>query len=412
MYDDIDYKFNWVGLIIKIVIFIILILLAIWVVSSTFTKKEKQNNFNDNFNFFNETALNYFEGENLPKEENEKITLTLNAMIKKGIINELVDQDGNVCDKNNSYIEAIKIDDYYEITVKLICGSDEKVIKNKINGEQCKTEDCVMDTDDSNTENEENSNNDTDGSDKLTYYEYVKVYKNYTPWQLKKITGDNVETKKDNMSISTFCKVNDVKYYSTGYITLDMNNYYSYKVRLTDIPSNASNVKILGKGYFDNDLSYYQERINGTNLSMIGGGVSKYGVDLPDVYTYRDTSLKSNNFTFSVSNPKKEKGYYYVEIKVNINNRNNVSKYYASNLKQYVYFVPLYFYGEYVDTNNCVEDTNENATSYISYKILNTHKENVTVYRSYTLEKDYSDIKWSTETSLDGYVKTGNTELR
>ena len=62
--------------------------------------------------------------------------------------------------------------------------------------------------------------------------------------------------------------------------------------------------------------------------------------------------------------------------------------------------------------NSCIEDTNENATAYTSYKIYNTHKEKVTVYRSYSLEKDYNDVKWSSASSLDGYVKTGNTELR
>lgn len=414
MYDEVDYRFNWVGLIIKIVIFIILILLAIWVVSMTFKNGDGNNNFDDNFEKFNSAALNYFENDNLPKEQNEKITLTLDAMIKKGIITELIDQNGNVCDKKNSYIEALKKDDFYEITIKLICGEDEKIIKNKINEKQCDKDECTNNSDDENTVNDNDSENNTESSSnssEITYYEYVKVNKKYTPWQLKKLSGENVESKIENMSISNYCEIKDIKYYSTGYITKNSLNSFNYTVKLLDVPSNASNVRILGKKYFDNDLSYYEAYKNSSNLSMVGGD-EKYEVEIPELYTFRLSSLKSNNFSFSISNPTKKSGYYTVDITVNIRNKYNVTPYYSSNLNTNVYFVPLYFYGQYVDINSCIKDTNENATAYISHKIFDTHKENVTVYRSYTLEKDYSDIKWSTATSLDGYIKTGNTELR
>ena len=418
MNDEIDYRFNWVGLIIKIVIFIVLILLAIWVVSMTFNKGKKESNFDDNFEKFNSAALNYFESDNLPTEENEKITLTLDAMIKKGIIDELLDQDGKACDKSNSYVEALKKDGYYEITAKLICGEDEKITKNKINEEQSENKDNednttdnngnTTDTNDSNNESNSTTNN---GANKVTYYEYVKVNKKYTPWQLKKISGDNVESKTDTMSISNDCKVKDVEYYSTGYVTKNSPTNITYTVKLLDIPNSANNVKILGKKYFNNDLSYYEAYKNSSNLSMVGVD-DKYKVQIPELYTYRAASLKSNNFSFTVSNLRKSSNYYTVDITVNIRNKYNVTPYYSNNLKAYVYFVPLYFYGQYTDMNSCIEDTNENATAYTSYKIYNTHKEKVTVYRSYSLEKDYNDVKWSSASSLDGYVKTGNTELR
>ena len=416
MNDEIDYRFNWIGLIIKVVIFIVLILLAIWVVSMTFNKGKKESNFDDNFEKFNSAALNYFESDNLPTEENEKITLTLDAMIKKGIIDELLDQDGKACDKSNSYVEALKKDGYYEITVKLICGDDEKNTKNKINEEQSGNKDSENNNTDNNgnTTDSNNESNDTTNNttNKVTYYEYVKVNKKYTPWQLKKISGDNVESKSDTMSISNYCKVKDVEYYSTGYVTKNSPTNITYTVNLLDVPISATNVKILGKKHFDRDLSYYEAYKNSNNLSMVGDGDKKYEVAIPELYTYRAASLKSNNFSFFVSNPKKTPKYYTVDITVNIKNKNNVIPYYANNLDAYVYFVPLYFYGQYTDMNDCIEDTNENATAYTSYKIFNTHKEKVTVYRSYSLEKNYNDVKWSTSSSLSGYVKTGKTEYR
>lgn len=421
MYDEVDYHFNWVGLVIKIVIFVVLILIAIGVVSMTISKNKKESNFEKNLNLFREASLNYFEGENLPKEDNGKEKLTLKEMINKGLIVNLVDENGNACDVNKSYAEAVKKSDYYEIVVKLVCGKEENTTVNKIVENKCDTENCTnadnentdnnIDTNNDNNDNEGNSDADNTVSNKVTYYEYVKVYKKYTPWQINKINGNNVESKKDTLSISSFCKVKDVEYYSTGYVMENSNNSYNYSVKLMDIPSNAIDVKIKGKKYFNNDLSYYENYLSSNNLSMIGGS-SKFGIAIPSAYTFRASSLKSDNFVFDVNIGKKVDNRYTANISVNIKNKYNVDPYYASNLNKYVYFVPLYFYGEYVDINDCIKDTNENATSYIGYKIYDTHKEKVTVYRSYTLEKDYSDVKWSTASSLEGYEKTGKTELR
>lgn len=419
MYDDVDYRFNWVGLIIKIVIFIVLILIAVAVISMTIDKNKKGNSFDENADIFKEAALNYFVGDKLPKQKNGKIVLTLKEMIDKNIISELKDKEGNSCDVDKSYVEVTNLEDHYLLSTNLYCGEDHKIDKTTINMDTNEKEDTSSNDEKENqqtTENNDNTSSNTNSnnstnSGKKTYYEYVKVNKKYTPWQLKKISGNNVESKTDTLSVSSFCKVKDVKFYSTGYVNQYTQNYYTYKVKLLSVPNNASNVKILGKGYFNNDLSYYRAYLDNANLSIVGGD-SKYGVAIPDIYTYRDSSLKSSNFTFTVSSPKKEKDGYYVEISVSVKNRNNVTPYYASNLKEYIYYVPLYFYGQYTDMNSCVKDTNENATAYTSYKIYNTHKEKVTVYRSYTLEKDYNDTKWSTQSSLDGYVKTGKTELR
>ena len=72
----------------------------------------------------------------------------------------------------------------------------------------------------------------------------------------------------------------------------------------------------------------------------------------------------------------------------------------------------FYFTIQYTDPNECVRDLTDNASSYSSYKTINTSDENVTLYRKFELKNNYDDIKWSKEKSLEGYTQTGKTELR
>ena len=127
---------------------------------------------------------------------------------------------------------------------------------------------------------------------------------------------------------------------------------------------------------------------------------------------YRDSSLKSSNFSFSVDSIKTEGNYYYAYINISVKNANNVKPYYDRTSKKSVYFIPFYFTIQYTDPNECVRDLTDNASSYSSYKTINTSDENVTLYRKFELKNNYEDIKWSKEKSLEGYVQTGKTELR
>ena len=431
MYEDVDYKFNWVSFAIKAGIFLLLIIIAFLVIKSTIGKNKNTGSFEENLQTFKLAAIDYYSGKVLSLDENEKLEkITLKEMIDKDLIEVLYDENGKKCDQSNSYAEANEVDDYYEILVKLVCdtktdisktkveiGSDEKEKdENKIEDESTKTEES---NESSNTSNNSNSSNTSNSSNqgnnsnanstetsKKKYYEYVKVNKVYTDWQQDKLTGDTVETKKDKVLMSKYCLEKTKDYYSTSYTSEP--NYYQYIVNMKDLPLNATNVYIKDTKYFDYDLNMYVAKINSTTL---GGGNPQYQVPLPDKYTFMNSSLKSNNFNFT-TDLRGSYGNYSVYISINAWNTNNVSSYYASNLKVNVYFVPLYFQLGYIDPNSCVVDYNSNANKYSSYKIMDSYYEDITLYRKYTYEKDYNDIKWSTSSSLDGYVKTGKTEYR
>ena len=433
MYEGVDYKFNWVNIAIKAGIILLLVIIAFLVIKSTIGKNKNTGSFEENLQTFKLAAIDYYSEKVLTIDEDETLEkITLKEMIKKDLIKVLYDEDGKQCDQDNSYAEASKVDDSYEILVKLVCNTKTDISKTKIevkadkpdedkNKTEDKTEDKTNEKEEqkdnnngSNTSNTGSSNQDSNNNTNSTtnskkkYYEFVKVNKVYTDWQQKKITGDNVETKNDKVLMSEYCREKTKGYYSTSYTSAI--NSYQYIINVKDLPYNATDVYIKDTKYFDYDLNMYVEKINNPSSSL-GGGNPQYQVPLPDKYTFMNSSLKSNNFNFT-TNLRGSYGNYSVYITINVWNTNNVSAYYASNLKVKVYFVPLYFEIGYVDPDSCIVDYNSNANKYSSYKIMDSYYDDITLYRKYTYEKDYDDIKWSTSSSLDGYVKTGKFEYR
>ena len=211
MYDDGERKFNLTGASIKIVIFIVLIVLAILILVLTVRKEKNKSNFEDNLNKFKDASYNYFEENKFfESEENKKITL--DDLIEANKIDVLKNSEGEKCDGVQSYSEITKKDNSYEIVFRLICGDENKVVKNTIDID----EDPEEPNDPEEPENPEepeipeepeepenpggSSGGSTGGSGgsssggssggtttptKKLYYEYVKVNKSYSKWQLK-----------------------------------------------------------------------------------------------------------------------------------------------------------------------------------------------------------------------------------
>ena len=239
MYEGVDYKFNWVSFAIKAGIFLLLIIIAFFVVKSTIGKNKNTGSFEENLQTFKLAAIDYYSEKVLSLEDNGTLKkITLKEMIEKELIKTLYDEDGKKCDQDNSYAEAKKVDDSYEILVKLVCNTKTDISKTKIevgsdkqDEDENKTEDKPNETEkseennnSSNTSNSSNSNNQGSNNNtnstttsKKKYYEFVKVNKVYTDWQQNKLTGDTVETKKDKVLMSKYCLEKTKDYYSTSY---------------------------------------------------------------------------------------------------------------------------------------------------------------------------------------------------
>ena len=436
MYDDGERKFNLTGASIKIVIFVVLIVLAILILVLTVRKEKSKSNFEDNLNKFKEASLNYFE-ENSFLENEESKKITLDDLINAEKIEVLKNSNGEKCDGVQSYSEITKKDNSYEIVFRLICGDENKVVKNTIDIDDEPEEPDIPEEPEDPEEPEtpetpeepnepekpntpSNPGGSTGGSTggssggtttptKKLYYEYVKVNKSYSKWQLKAISGSNVEKKTDYFMTSNYCKTINTSYYFVAAIPTNYSSTYIFKAKATDVPSTTKNFIISSPSRFSSSISDYTYHLTKKNLQMISGTAASQVAS--NVYDLKNASLMSGDYACIADNPKLSGSNYVLTLRCAISKRSSVKPYYTSSGKGY-YFVPVYLKGTYVDNNSCIKDLNENASNYSSYKIYDTKSEYVTAYRSYTLVRDYSNIKWSTATSMDGYERTGNTEYR
>ncbi len=432
MYEEKEYNFNWVSLFIKVVIFVIFILLAVWLISRITFKDNDENDksFSDNLQMMKNVALEYFDGDNLPENDGDKVKLTLRQMIDMGLVSEF-SSDGESCDTEDSYAEAEKTDDYYTIKVNLKCGDMEDYIYTTLGTDECSDCDNIIgniDTDDdsdkdndkdkvtSNDDKVDSSKNDNKTSNsssnssststnsssnnsnndgKKIYYEYAKL-----------VTG----TK--NVSYATYCKIENKDYYTISYVGTNFSKSFNYTLRLMNLPSNISNVSISSsnglKTYSDFSKAYNRNKsdlqmVNSTGLGnspTLGGSISNF-----QKYSLKATDNGGSNFSYSLSAPYKSGYYYYVKVNMNIYNTNGVSAFYDSNLRRSIYYVPVHFRVKYTNRSNCYDTSTNEVRSGYSFIGTKTKKETYTY-------ADTNQIKWSTSTSLDGYKATGNSEWR
>ncbi|MEG2457395.1 MAG: InlB B-repeat-containing protein [Bacilli bacterium] len=167
------------------------------------------------------------------------------------------------------------------------------------------------------------------------------------------------------------------EYQTTSYVT--KAGTYSYTLNLKDMPRRAYNpgvggqfdnyggvnmnptLSLRGRSYFDS--GDYREYLNDRDkdISMIGGNTT-YNVYPSSIQEFKNSSLTSNNFSFSVSEPYYSNNTWKEDITVNVRNLNNISPYWASNINSYVYFVPLKFnfnYYNYDGREEKIEGTHE-----------------------------------------------------
>jgi len=140
MYENTNSSIDWKGIFLKVIIAFLVIVIAITGIK-TFTKGNTKNsdttnvvesnltvNSNSNVDKLLEAGKKYYKDNNakLPKDE-IKSMVTLNDLIKAGVINTITDADGKACDVESSYVTAEKSTDPnkqndYTIKANLVCG--------------------------------------------------------------------------------------------------------------------------------------------------------------------------------------------------------------------------------------------------------------------------------------------------
>lgn len=193
----------------------------------------------------------------------------------------------------------------------------------------------------------------------------TRIYRDYT------LTA---KWEKDEVKYNTYCKIVNKTYYSTNYVNANGKVWSkNWTIRFDDL-DDVDNLTITNIGYINTTSQYnkvYQDFAR-KGISMVNGS-SKYEVPLTSGSMLKTYSLKSSNFNKYLSKPYYSRGYWYTDTSISIKNFNNVTKYYASNLGQDIYFTPFYFDVEYTDMNSCVNDLASRASSYRNYEIVDTY---------------------------------------
>lgn len=173
-----------------------------------------------------------------------------------------------------------------------------------------------------------------------------------------------------NGSLARYCKVKTTSYYPTGYISTSTSSInMPWTIRLDELYG-ARNVKV-NNAYHLSSYNSYQSAFNrryNKGISMVNSNyqvvTSTDNVVSYSASAFMNSSLKSGNFTESVSVARQVGNYWYIDVEAKVNNTYGVTPYYANNLGYSVYFVPYTIEVKYTDVNDCVTDYIKNSNKY------------------------------------------------
>lgn len=127
MYQDNNNKTNYVRILLRIALFVLIFVLAFKLISMIINKRKSyldNNNIDHNLTSMQDVALKYFKEGTVDLEVGQNKKVTLNELIEQQLIGELKDEHKNVCSKDDSYIEILKLENEYRIKSYIVCGNN------------------------------------------------------------------------------------------------------------------------------------------------------------------------------------------------------------------------------------------------------------------------------------------------
>ena len=124
MYEESKKRFNWVSFLLKFILIILVVILVIKLLPFNHDNSDNSKVFNNNLSKLREVGNNYFNEDNVPDDDEEKI-VTLKTLIDEKKIETLKDKDEKTCDTEKSYLKVFKISAGYELEVNLECGKEK-----------------------------------------------------------------------------------------------------------------------------------------------------------------------------------------------------------------------------------------------------------------------------------------------
>lgn len=160
--------------------------------------------FNQNITSMKEASILYFTTPRLPQKEGDTVKLTLKELLDKHLVVAPLDEDGNVCDTEKSYITMTKEKDEYVLKVNLKCKTEEDYILTYLGCyDYCKGTVCENKNTTSNTTKTDTKKDNTTPTNLSYQYEY-KLNGRWSDWSswstwttdlIKGSTSKEVDTK-------------------------------------------------------------------------------------------------------------------------------------------------------------------------------------------------------------------------
>ncbi len=118
--------FSIFDLLVKIIFAGLFIFILIWLFNKNVPNMKPfySNVFRENIKYMQEAGESYFTDDKMPKELGEEVKLTLDEMINKKLILPFVDEDGNACNLQSSYVSVVKTENGYELKTNLVCNKE------------------------------------------------------------------------------------------------------------------------------------------------------------------------------------------------------------------------------------------------------------------------------------------------
>ena len=126
-----DDRISIIGLLIKLIIVVGFVFLLMWLMP---IKKYDHLNplldqvFSDNIDRLRDAGKAYYTTDRMPEDLEEKKRMSLRTMVDTKLLLPLIDKDGKQCDLDESYVEVVKLENEYLMTINLKCGEQEDYI--------------------------------------------------------------------------------------------------------------------------------------------------------------------------------------------------------------------------------------------------------------------------------------------
>ena len=368
---------NSVWLVCRI-IFIVLVLILLWLIYSKGVKPLSKDLFRDNLVYMEDAAKDYFTTGRLPQVVGENVKLTLSEMLEQNMVIPFVDKNGKECDKDNSYVMVTKLEVGYELKTNLVCGKESDYTLTTLGCHDycntCRNEKEVISYEyrKANTEN-------------VTTYTCPSGYTRVGT----KCNKYSTTTKNALLNAGT-TRVETVDYIKTLYSGCPTG--YEPKIKGNSLVCQAQTTSIVN--YTCNSKCYEPREVNGTYVCVLKESSTCPADANPaqEVISCAAGTIKSNDKCYII----KETGLLYTEM--------------------YQYTCPSGYVKEGTGENTVCSRTITGESTYYcedaSYtlsgkkctKTVVSEQINAT---SKTETKTTYEYKWSEETSLEGWERTG-----